>query len=59
MISCEGCEGTSFRPTGSTARYASTPRFVFESQELTDIQADVEIVKDHFWEFIKDEMRTF
>ena len=59
VISREGCEGTSFTPAGITARYASIHRFVFESQELTDIQAEVEIVKDHFWEFIRDEMRTF
>ena len=44
--SCEGCEGTSFAPAGGAARYASTRRFTLESQELTDIQVDIEIVKD-------------
>ena len=53
VISCEGCEGTSFTPAGSTTRYASTRRFVLESQELADIQKDGEIVKDRFIEFIR------
>ena len=44
--SCEGCEGTSFTPAGGAARYASTRRFALESQELTDIQVDIGIVKD-------------
>ena len=30
-----------------------TFRFVLESHELTDIQADGEIMKDHFFEFIR------
>ena len=47
--SCEGCEGTSFTPAGGAARYASTCRLVFESQELTDIQEDVSFVKDRFY----------
>ena len=50
--SCEGCEGTSFTPAGGAARYASTCRLVFESQELTDIQEDVGLVKDRFIEFL-------
>ena len=45
----EGCEGTSFTPAGGAARYASTCRLVFESQELTDIQEDVAFVKDRFY----------
>ncbi len=51
---CEGCEGTSFTPAGGTAHYASTRRFVLESQELTDIQANGEFVKDHFLNFSVD-----
>ncbi len=43
---CEGCEGISFTSAGGTAHYASTRRFTLESQELTDIQVDVGIVKD-------------
>ena len=34
---------------GGAARYASTCRLVFESQELTDIQEDVGLVKNRFY----------
>ncbi len=54
VTSCEGREGTSFTPAGGAARYASTRRFVFESQELTDIQANGEFMKDHFLNFLAD-----
>ncbi len=33
-------------PAGGAARYASTRRFALKSQELTDIQVDIGIVKD-------------
>lgn len=46
--SCEGCEGISFTSAGDTAHYASTRQFALESQELTDIQVNERIVKDHF-----------
>ena len=50
----EGCEGTSFTSAGGTAHYASTRRLALESQELTDIQANGEFVKDHFLNFSVD-----
>ena len=52
--SCEGCEGISFTPAGGAAHYASTRQFALESQELTDIQVNERIVKDHFLNFSVD-----
>ena len=58
MISCEGCEGTSFTSAGGAARSASTRRFALESPEPTDIQIDRKIMKEHFLNLPVDGTRT-